>query len=66
MRMNDMTLGDLAEALQYGEWACACSGPGPWPNCGCGWFWRDARQLQRAAHITAKLIADYAARKADR
>lgn len=56
---DEMTLGDLANALEYGPLACACSGPGPWPNCGCGWFWTKAETLQRGAHIAVKLIADY-------
>jgi len=61
-----MTLGELAEVLDYGPWGCACTGPPPGERlCACALFRREATPLQRGAHIAVKLIADYAAKRAE-
>jgi len=52
---GDMTLGEATEIRQH-PWVCACAGG---PNC-CMFRWIVAEDLQRGAHIVAKLLADRA------
>ena len=59
----DMTLGEAIELLNT-PYACACIGP-PWGSprgtpCSCRLSVGQAKALQRAAHIVARLLADAA------
>lgn len=58
-----MTLGEASALLAAPSWACACAGgpPGaPLGACFCRLSYGQARRLQRAAHIVARLISDAA------
>lgn len=59
--MGEMTLGDLAENLRREPYACACIGP---PFC-CVNRGVVQQELQRGAHIMAKLLVDLAAHRED-
>lgn len=49
-----MTLAEATNLLRAPLYACACIGG---PLC-CRYAWAQARALNRAAHITIKMIAD--------
>ncbi len=57
---EDMTLGQALQLLGTMH-ACACLGPPPGTPlgspCYCALAYRQARALQRGAHIAVKLIA---------
>lgn len=50
----EMTLGEATEINKGPGWACACLGG---PDC-CMFRWTVAEDLQRGAHIVAKMLAD--------
>jgi len=49
-----MTLGEAVELLRSEPVVCACVGG---PHC-CRFSWDQARALQRAAHIAARMVSD--------
>lgn len=57
-RLAAMTLAGATDLLGAPPWGCACIGD---PYC-CRHAFTQARRLQRAAHIVARLLADAAAR----
>lgn len=65
---RDMTLAEAIELLTGPSWACACIGPGPGAPagapCPCAVVSGHARDMQRAAHIAADLVAQVVTRRA--
>jgi hypothetical protein len=53
-----VTLGEALDLLRS-SWACACIGPAPGAStCPCRLAVAEARELQRGAHIVARLLSD--------